>query len=233
MAIKLDTVSKIYQTGETKTHALKEVSITFNEGEFIVVLGPSGSGKSTLLNVMGGLDQVSSGTITIGSDLIHTMSQKELTLFRRHHLGFIFQQYNLLQTLTVKENVEIGAKLVTDPYDTATILEKVGLKSHLDKYPYQLSGGEQQRVSIARALVKKPQILFCDEPTGALDETTGKSILSTLQDLNKDLKTTIILITHNPSIALLADTVVKMNSGEIVDVIKQETKKDAKDIHWS
>ncbi|MFP4286885.1 MAG: ABC transporter ATP-binding protein [Candidatus Izemoplasmataceae bacterium] len=233
MAIKLEAVNKIYQAGETKTKALKEVSITFNEGEFIVVLGPSGSGKSTLLNVMGGLDQVSSGMITIGEEHIHDMTQKELTLFRRHHLGFIFQQYNLLQTLTVKENVEIGAKLVKEPFDTTEILEKVGLKNHINKYPYQLSGGEQQRVSIARALVKKPKILFCDEPTGALDETTGKSILRTLQDLNKDLKTTIILITHNPSIGLLADTIVKMNSGEIVEVIQQDTKKDALDIHWS
>jgi putative ABC transport system ATP-binding protein len=233
MAIKLEKVSKVYTVGESKTHALKDVSITFNEGEFIVVLGPSGSGKSTLLNVMGGLDQVDSGSIMIGDDAIHTMSQKDLTLFRRHHLGFIFQQYNLLQTLTVKENVLIGAKLVSEPHDTLEMLEKVGLKNHVDKYPYQLSGGEQQRVSIARALVKKPKILFCDEPTGALDETTGKSILSTLQALNKTFKTTIILITHNPSIALLADTVVKMNSGEIVDVTKQTKTLDAKEIHWS
>ncbi|MFU8786500.1 MAG: ABC transporter ATP-binding protein [Candidatus Izemoplasmataceae bacterium] len=233
MSIKLSNVSKNYQSGDVVTQALKNVTYEIKEGKFVVVLGPSGSGKSTLLNVMGGLDALSEGEIHIDTAPIHTLKQKELTMFRREKLGFIFQQYNLLQTLTVRENVEIGARLVDNPMDIDEILKQVGLTPHKDKYPFQLSGGEQQRVAIARALVKKPTILFCDEPTGALDEKTGKDILGLLQDLNKKLKTTIILITHNPSIANLADIIIKMNSGEIAEVIEQKEKSLAKDLHWS
>jgi putative ABC transport system ATP-binding protein len=233
MSIKLSNVSKNYQSGDVVTQALKNVTYEIKEGKFVVVLGPSGSGKSTLLNVMGGLDALSEGEIQIDTAPIHTLKQKELTMFRREKLGFIFQQYNLLQTLTVRENVEIGARLVDNPMDIDEILKQVGLTPHKDKYPFQLSGGEQQRVAIARALVKKPTILFCDEPTGALDEKTGKDILGLLQDLNKKLKTTIILITHNPSIANLADIIIKMNSGEIAEVIEQKEKSLAKDLHWS
>ncbi|MFH5881913.1 ABC transporter ATP-binding protein [Liberiplasma polymorphum] len=233
MSIKLSNVSKNYQSGDVVTQALKNVTYEIKEGKFVVVLGPSGSGKSTLLNVMGGLDALSEGEIHIDTAPIHTLKQKELTMFRREKLGFIFQQYNLLQTLTVRENVEIGARLVDNPMYIDEILKQVGLTPHKDKYPFQLSGGEQQRVAIARALVKKPTILFCDEPTGALDEKTGKDILGLLQDLNKKLKTTIILITHNPSIANLADIIIKMNSGEIAEVIEQKEKSLAKDLHWS
>lgn len=232
MPIKLKKVEKTYQSGDVETRALRGVSLDLNDGDFVVVLGPSGSGKSTLLNVMGGLDHVTKGDISIDDFMIHEMSQKALTLFRRNHVGFIFQQYNLLQTLTVKENVEIGARLVENPKNIGELLERVGLKDHANKYPFQLSGGEQQRVAIARALVKNPKMLFCDEPTGALDEKTAKEILALLQDLNKSLKTTVILITHNASIAQIADVVVKMNSGEIAEVSRTKETLSAKDIHW-
>ncbi len=232
MAIELKDVTKWYQSGDVKTTALKHVDLTIKDGAFVVVLGPSGSGKSTLLNVMSGLDTLSEGRITIGDDVISEMSSKQLTLFRRKHLGFVFQQYNLLQTLTVKENVDIGAHIAQTPLSSEDVLERVQLQAHMDKYPFQLSGGEQQRVSIARALVKQPKILFCDEPTGALDETTAKEVLGLLQRLNETYGTTVLLITHNQSIAELADCVVKLNSGEVVDVVDQKDKRRAEDIHW-
>ncbi len=232
MAVILEKVVKTYGSKELPTHALKGISLRIEEGQFIVVLGPSGSGKSTLLNVMGGLDNVNDGSITIDGFTVTTMPQNELTRFRRKHLGFIFQQYNLLQTLTVRENVEIGARLVEEGGDTDGLIERVGLKDHAHKYPYQLSGGEQQRVAIARALVKNPKLLFCDEPTGALDEETAKEILALLQDLNNTLKTTVILITHNASIGQIADRVIKMNSGEISDDHLNQEKRHANEIHW-
>lgn len=230
--IKLEKVTKIYQTGEVETIALKDVDLEFKEGELIVLLGPSGSGKSTLLNVCSGLDLPSSGKITIGDQVISNMNHQELTKFRRNHLGFIFQQYNLLQTLSVKENVEVGADISSDPFDVLDIIEQVGLTPNLSKYPYQLSGGEQQRVSIARAIVKKPKILFCDEPTGALDEQNAKEILGIIQKLNEQYKTTVVLITHNPSIGIIADRIVKINSGQIIEIISNKTKAKAKDITW-
>ena len=230
--IKLEKVTKIYQTGEVETIALKDVDLEFKEGELIVLLGPSGSGKSTLLNVCSGLDLPSNGKITIGDQVISNMNHQELTKFRRNHLGFIFQQYNLLQTLSVKENVEVGADISSDPFDVLDIIEQVGLTPNLSKYPYQLSGGEQQRVSIARAIVKKPKILFCDEPTGALDEENAKEILGIIQKLNEQYKTTVVLITHNPSIGIIADRIVKINSGEIIEIISNKTKAKAKDITW-
>ncbi|TVP95712.1 MAG: ABC transporter ATP-binding protein [Acholeplasmatales bacterium] len=233
MAIILAKVTKIYRSGEVETYALRDVDLTLENGTFNVVLGPSGSGKSTLLNMMSGLDTLTSGTLTIDDAQISAMNHKELTRFRRHNLGFVFQQYNLLQTLTVRENVQIGAQIATDPLEPEEILKRVGLENHLHKYPFQLSGGEQQRVSIARALVKQPKILFCDEPTGALDEATAKDVLAILQALNETMQTTILLITHNPSIAELGDHIIRMNSGEIVDVLTQKNKRRAADIHWT
>mgnify|MGYP001195942015 FL=1 len=230
--IKLEKVTKIYQSGEVQTVALKEVDLEFKEGELIVLLGPSGSGKSTLLNVCSGLDLPTSGNITIEGDIISQMDHKELTRFRRNHLGFIFQQYNLLQTLSVRENVEVGHDISNDPFDVEEMIEQVGLTPNINKYPYQLSGGEQQRVSIARAIVKKPKILFCDEPTGALDEENAKEILGIIQKLNEQYKTTVVLITHNPSIGIIADRIVKINSGEVVEIITNKTKAKAKDIAW-
>lgn len=231
--IKIEHVTKTYQVGDVKTHALSDVSLSINEGEFIVVLGPSGSGKSTLLNLMGGLDVPSTGSIEISGQDISSMNTKMLTAFRRRHLGFIFQQYNLLSTLTVAENVGVGHALGDQSIEISEMLERVDIASHADKYPHQLSGGEQQRVSIARALIKGPKILFCDEPTGALDETNGKRILALLQTLNKKHKTTIVLITHNPAIALLADRVIRMNSGKIAEITTNDNKVDAMSIHWS
>lgn len=230
--IKLEGVSKVYVTGEVETHALKHVDLEINEGEVIVLLGPSGSGKSTMLNVCSGLDNPSSGTITIDDEVISNMNHKQLTKFRRNNLGFIFQQYNLLQTLSVRENVEVGREVSLDPFTVEEIIEQVGLTPNIDKYPYQLSGGEQQRVSIARAVVKKPKIMFCDEPTGALDEENAKEILTVLQNLNHTFKTTVVIITHNPAIGEIADRIVKLNSGEVVEVIVNKTKKQAKDLVW-
>ncbi len=233
MIIKLKNVDKVYVNGEIKTNALKAVDLSIESGEFIVVLGPSGSGKSTLLNVLSGLDLPTQGTIEVRDVTISKMSQTELTKFRREHLGFIFQQYNLLSTLTVKENIALGAYIAKDPFDIDELLEKVGITDQKDKFPHQLSGGQQQRVSIARALIKKPLILFCDEPTGALDEKTGKEILKLLSTLNTNYKTTVVLITHNPGIASMADRIIKMNSGSIVDIVINKDKVSASDIAWS
>lgn len=232
MSIKLEKVTKIYSTGEVETAALKEVNLEFKEGEVVVLLGPSGSGKSTLLNVCSGLDNPSSGTITIYDEIISDMSSKQLTKFRRDNLGFIFQQYNLLQTLSVRENVEVGYAVSKDPFTVEEIIEQVGLTPNINKYPFQLSGGEQQRVSIARAVVKKPKIMFCDEPTGALDEENAKDVLGVIQKLNEIYNTTVVLITHNPSIGVMADRIVKLNSGEVVEVIVNKNKLPASEIVW-
>lgn len=232
MGIKLENVNKIYVTGEIETIALKNVDVEIKNGEFVVLLGPSGSGKSTMLNVCSGLDNPTSGIITIDDEVISDLNSKELTKFRRNNLGFIFQQYNLLQTLSVRENIEVGREVSLDPFSVEEIAEKVGLTPNIDKYPFQLSGGEQQRVSIARAVVKNPKIMFCDEPTGALDEENAKEILGVLQMLNQEFKTTVVLITHNPNISVMADKVIKLNSGEIVEVKENTNKLDAKEIRW-
>jgi putative ABC transport system ATP-binding protein len=230
--IKLENVTKVYKTGEMETPALKNVTLDIVEGEIVVLLGPSGSGKSTMLNVCSGLDNPSSGIITINEEIISNMNNKQRTKFRRNNLGFIFQQYNLLQTLSVRENVEVGREVSLDPFTVEKVVEQVGLTHYIDKYPYQLSGGEQQRVSIARAVVKKPKIMFCDEPTGALDEENAKEILHVLQQLNETNNTTIVIITHNPAIGEMADRIIKLNSGEIVDVIINKAKKRPKDLSW-
>lgn len=231
--ISMSKVSKIYKNGEIETHALSDVTLSIEEGEFIVILGPSGSGKSTMLNVISGLDVPTCGEICILDQNITGMNERSLTSFRRQHLGFIFQQYNLLSTLTVYENVALGHNLGNKRIGITEMLEIVGLKDHQDKYPHQLSGGEQQRVSIARALIKEPKILCCDEPTGALDETNGKHILHVLQKLNREFGTTVILITHNPAISSLADRIIKMNSGKITEIITNRNKQDALSIRWS
>ncbi len=232
MSIKLENVTKVYTTGEVETVALKEVNLEVQKGEFIVLLGPSGSGKSTMLNVCSGLDNPTSGVITIDGEVISSMNSKQLTKFRRDNLGFIFQQYNLLQTLSVRENVEVGREVSLDPFEVEEIVEQVDLTPNIDKYPYQLSGGEQQRVSIARAVVKKPKIMFCDEPTGALDEQNAKEILGVIQELNEKYNTTVILITHNPGISVIADRIIKLNSGEVVEVVENKNKLQANEIVW-
>lgn len=230
--ITMTNVTKTYKTGDVETYALKDVNLTIEEGEFVVILGPSGSGKSTLLNVISGLDTVTSGEITFKGEPLTNLDEEEITAFRRKHLGFIFQQYNLLQNLNVYENIQIGSDIGTAPLDIAELLEKVGLEKARNKYPSQLSGGEQQRVSIVRSLAKNPDIIFCDEPTGSLDEENSKKILQLLQNLNEDYNKTVIVITHNLGIAEMADKVIKMNSGQITEVTLNEVKKNAQDISW-
>ncbi|WP_404354193.1 ABC transporter ATP-binding protein [Exiguobacterium aurantiacum] len=230
--IHIEHVNKIYKTGDVETTALKDIELTIQDGAFVVILGPSGSGKSTLLNVISGLDTVTSGTITFGDTVLTKLSPEQMTAFRRDHLGFIFQQYNLLQNLTVYENIQIGADLSDNPLPIDELLEQVGLTAARDKYPYQLSGGEQQRVSVARSLAKNPSIVFCDEPTGALDEDNSKRVLELLERLNKEYDKTVVVITHNPGISEMADDVIKMNSGRIIELTHNPIKQSARDIHW-
>ena len=233
MVISIQNVCKQYVSGDIKTTALKDVNLEVKKGEFVVVLGPSGSGKSTLLHVSGGLDQVNDGTILVSGQEITKMRLSQLTDFRRKELGFIFQQYNLMPNMTVFENVEVGARLSHNPLDVNEVLKQVMLDDLFHQFPYQLSGGQQQRVAIARAIAKNPSILFCDEPTGALDEDTGKTVLEILQRINEEFQTTIFLITHNLGIAEIADKVVRMKSGEIVEVKQNSHKKRACEVRWA
>ncbi|MGL4345186.1 MAG: ABC transporter ATP-binding protein [Cellulosilyticaceae bacterium] len=233
MGIVLKNVTKIYGQGDIETYALKEVSLEIKQGEVMVILGPSGSGKSTLLNVISGLDTPTSGEILFEGQVISHYNSKQLTKFRRDYLGFIFQQYNLLQNLTVRENIEMGASLGQSPLPIDEVIDAVGLGSKKNKYPHQLSGGEQQRVAIARSVAKNPAIMFCDEPTGALDEETGKQVLGLLQEMNEKYGTTTVIITHNPSIADLADRIIKMNSGQIKEEVINEHKLKAGSIKWA
>ena len=233
MLLSAKGLKKIYKSGEVETPALNGINLDIDEGELIVALGPSGSGKTTLLNIFGGLDTATEGQLLWDGKDISKYSQQELTLFRRDNVGFIFQSYNLLPNLTVRENVESGARLSKNPLDINKIINTVGLSDKKDKFPYQLSGGEQQRVSIARAIAKNPKILFCDEPTGALDEKNGKIVLSMLQKINKSTDTTIFMITHNLGIADMAHRVLKMNDGRIVETKMNSSVIDAAEIRWA
>lgn len=229
----LKDVSKVYRSGDIETVALSGINLVIEEGDFVVILGPSGSGKSTLLNVISGLDSVTSGTISFRETCLTDMSEAQLTRFRRDHLGFIFQQYNLLQNLTVYENVQLAADLGHDPLGIDELLEAVGLAVARNKYPRQLSGGEQQRVSVVRSLAKNPDIIFCDEPTGALDEQNSKRVLTALQQLHRAYAKTVVVITHNNGIAEMAHTVIKMNSGEITEIRHNDVQVDAEDVEWA
>lgn len=230
---KLEKVYKTYKSKSEENHALNGVDLTIDEGEIIIILGPSGSGKSTMLNVLSGIDYITKGKIYFNNERLDKFTDENLTDYRKNNLGFIFQSYNLIPNLTVKENVELGSELSSSPLSIKEIIKEVGLNDHKNKYPYQLSGGQMQRVAIARALVKNPKVLVCDEPTGALDENTGKNVLALLQKINKKHHTTMIIVTHNPSIANMGNTVIKMNSGNIVEIIKNEEIKDAKDLRWA
>lgn len=232
MSIRLVNVSKVYQSGEVATTALSGVDLEIVAGEVLIILGPSGSGKSTLLNVMSGLDTPSEGQLFYGDEELTHYNDTKLTYFRRKHLGFIFQQYNLLQNLTVRENIEIGAALSKDALSIDEVMKAVGLMDKRDKYPYQLSGGEQQRVAIARSVAKNPEILFCDEPTGALDEVTALQVLELLEKMNALYHTTIVIITHNPGIAVMGNRTIRMNSAKIQEIVNNGDKKKAREIKW-
>lgn len=230
--LEMKNVFKTYYMGEVPTHALNDVSLKIKQGEIVVILGPSGGGKTTMLNVLSGLDNVTSGEIYYDGVNISKFSDRKKTKFRKDNLGFIFQTYNLLEHLNVYENILVGKKLSKNGIDIHQIIKTVGLESHEKKYMHELSGGEQQRVSIARALVKNPKIMFCDEPTGALDEKTGKVVLNSLISINEKFKTTMIIVTHNPGIALIGDRIIKMNSGKISEIINNEKRTSPSDIPW-
>ena len=229
---KLDNVSKIYQNEKNKLYALNKVNLQINEGDFVVILGPSGSGKSTLLNVLSGIDIPTNGSVFFNNIKLNKLNDKELTEYRKKSCGFIFQNYNLVPNLTVKENIELGAHLSVNFLSIDEMICAVELDGHKNKYPYQLSGGQMQRVAIARALVKNPKVLFCDEPTGALDESTGKKVLRTLESIHKKYGTTMIVVTHNPSIADMANTVIRMNSGKVVEITFNKEIKCADELRW-
>ena len=234
--IELKNVYKSYKTGSIKRKVLNDIDLTIKEKEIIIILGASGSGKTTLLNCISGLDKIDSrknSYIKFEGKDISKYSDFKMTKFRKKNLGFIFQTYNLLEHLNVRENILVGAKLGKRKIDMNELLDVVGLRKHKNKYMSELSGGEQQRVSIARALAKNPKVMFCDEPTGALDEKTGKKVLKLLQNLNQKYHTTIIIVTHNPSIALMANTVITMNSGKIIKVQKNKTMLDAEELRWA
>ena len=232
VVLKVENLSKYYQMGEIAVKALEDVSFEVEKGELIVILGPSGSGKSTLLNIMGGMDKPSSGTVYFNDELITNFTDKELTMYRRHKIGFVFQFYNLMATLTAKENVELVAEITNSSVNIDEVMEAVGLGDRADHFPSQMSGGEQQRVAIARAVAKAPQILLCDEPTGSLDFETGIQILKVLKDVNVKYKNTVIVITHNASIAQMADKVIKMRSGNITEIIENEAPIEPERIVW-
>lgn len=229
--IVVSDIVKSYGNGENKNQVLKSISLQISDGDFTVILGASGSGKSTLLNVISGLERPDSGSVIYGSCDITKLSDSELTQFRKDNIGFIFQQYYLLPNMTVQQNVRMGADLA-DNREYQEIIDAVGLKDKAKKYPSELSGGEQQRVSVARALAKKPKVLFLDEPTGALDEQTGRQVLNYISRLHQKHGFTIVMVTHNQNIAEMANTVVKMNSGEISEVYINEKQKTAFEIGW-
>ncbi len=225
-------ITKVYHVGDIDVHALRGVDMDLNAGEFVVLLGPSGSGKSTLLNILGGLDVPTTGSVQyVGTDLT-ALDDTALTRFRREHVGFVFQFYNLIPSLTAKENVALVTDISRDPMSPGEALEIVGLTDRADHFPAQLSGGEQQRVAIARAIAKRPDVLLCDEPTGALDAVTGVVVLEAIERVNRELGTTTAVITHNAAISAIADRVVSLSNGEIVSVDVNEQRAQARDVSW-
>ena len=228
----LEDVTKTYQMGEVQVHALRGADLIVQRGDFAVILGPSGSGKTTLLNLIGGIDTPTTGNMIIDGVKLANLSERDLTQYRRTKIGFVFQFFNLIPTLTAKENIELAAELVENPRDTLEVLKQVDLGSKADRFPSELSGGEQQRVSIARALVKNPPILLCDEPTGELDNETGKRILSVLRRINKDEAKTVVFVTHNSAIAQMADKVIRLKDGEIHRIEHNDNPIDPETVEW-
>ncbi len=232
MFLELNQIKKSFGSGENRVEVLKGIDLAVEKGEFCVLLGPSGSGKSTLLNILGGIDCADSGDILINGERMADMNEKALTLYRRRHLGYIFQMYNLIPNLTVRENIEVGAYLSRRPLDVDELLRLLGLWEHRAKLPNQLSGGQQQRTSIGRAIVKNPDILLCDEPTGALDYKTGKEILKLIETVNQKYGNTVIMVTHNDAIRLMADRVVRLRDGAIRSNETNAVKVLAQDLEW-
>ena len=230
--VRFEHVKKTYQMGDVAIHALQDATFTVGEGELCVIVGPSGAGKTTLLNILGGMDTLTDGKILLGGKEISAYSARELTTYRRHDIGFVFQFYNLVPNLTALENVELAAQICRDPLDAAEVLEAVGLKERMNNFPAQLSGGEQQRVAIARALAKNPKLLLCDEPTGALDYNTGKAILKLLQDTSRQKGVTVIIITHNSALTAMADRVIRVKNGTVVSETVNDAPISVEDIEW-
>lgn len=232
MYLELNQIKKSFGSGENKTEVLKGISCGIKKGDICVLLGPSGSGKSTLLNIIGGIENIDSGSIRIGDEQMESMNEKQLAQYRRKHLGYVFQAYNLIPNLTVKENIEVGAYLSQNPLELDGLLKTLGLWEHKDKIPNQLSGGQQQRTAIGRALIKNPDILLCDEPTGALDYQTSKEILQLIEDVNQRFGNTVILVTHNDAIQGMADQVIKLRDGQIRKCIYNDKKQAVAELEW-
>jgi putative ABC transport system ATP-binding protein len=232
MFLQLNSIEKSFGSSETTVHVLKGISAEIEKGEFTVLLGPSGSGKSTLLNIIGGIDMPDSGYVSINGDKLEKMSEKQLTNYRRTHLGYIFQMYNLIPNLNVKENIEVGAYLSDKPLDIDELLHTLGLFEHRYKLPRQLSGCQQQRCSIGRAIVKNPDILLCDEPTGALDYKTSKEILKLIETVNHKYGNTVIMVTHNEAIKYMADRVITIKDGQVLTNVINDRKKHAEELEW-
>lgn len=230
--IEFAGVSKTYKVGEIETHAVKDVNFTIEEGEFCVIVGPSGAGKTTILNMLGGMDSSTNGEIFVDGVEISKFTQKQLTAYRRYDVGFVFQFYNLVQNLTAKENVELASEICKDPLNPEAVLYEVGLGKRINNFPAQLSGGEQQRVAIARALAKNPKLLLCDEPTGALDDGTGKAILKLLQQTSQESGMTVIVITHNQAITQMAQRVITVKNGRILKETVNPNPKPVEEIEW-
>ncbi|MBC2575592.1 ABC transporter ATP-binding protein [Peptostreptococcus canis] len=232
MFLKIDNISKSYGEGENKVEVLKNISLEIEEGELSVLLGPSGSGKSTLLNILGAIESADEGYISIQGSKLEDMNEKNSTLYRRKYLGYVFQMYNLIPNLNIRENIEVGAYLSSDPLDTDELLKVLGLYEHRKKLPNQLSGGQQQRTSIGRAIVKNPKLLLCDEPTGALDYNTSKEILKLIEDINEKYGTTVIIVTHNEALKNMADRIITLKDGEIQKNYVNESKTPIENIEW-
>lgn len=232
MFLEISDLKKSFGEGDSKVQVLKGIDLSVDKGEICVLLGPSGSGKSTLLNIIGGIDSPDSGYVSIDGEKMVDMTEKRLTRYRREHLGYVFQMYNLIPNLNIKENIEVGAYLSDHPLNIDDLLHTLGLYEHRHKLPNQLSGGQQQRTSIGRALVKNPDILLCDEPTGALDYSTSKEILKLIGDVNQKYGNTVIMVTHNDAIKEMADTVVKLRDGKIRKAYRNENKISAEELDW-
>ena len=230
--IEVKNISKMYKMGDVEIKALDNTSFTIEKGELVVILGPSGAGKTTCLNILGGMDTATSGNITIDNNVITNYNEKELINYRRNDIGFVFQFYNLIQNLSAIENVELAVQLCPAHLDPNDIMDRVGLANRKNNFPSQLSGGEQQRVAIARALAKNPRMLLCDEPTGALDYTTGKQILKLLESTAREHKMTVVIITHNSAIAQMADKIIKFKNGKQEEIIMNDKPKSIDDIEW-